>query len=232
MAHFADHSFVLGRFSEIIHYLNHPVNWKSRGMDIKGKHVIAAKVSEIYQLLQDQEVLARIAPGISRIEKVSDDQYKAISEISIGPVRGSFEGELSLTNKVEDKSMTLILQQKSKIGNAQASILMELSKGEADKTLITYKGKAKISGRLATMGQRILGGVISTLSKEVFKELDKIVEEKQEILAEEVNSEIPERRQTTTTENNINKEKSTDKNTSVRKSFIQSIIDKILSIWR
>lgn len=201
-------------------------------MDIKGKHVIAAKVSDIYQLLQDQDVLARIAPGISRIEKVSDDQFRAISDISIGPVRGSFEGELSLTDKVEDKSMTLVLQQKSKIGNAQASILMELSEEEADKTLITYKGKAKVSGRLATMGQRILGGVISTLSKQVFKELDKIVEEKQETQGNQATSEIPQSLEATGTENKTNEEKRSDKSESVRKSFIQSIIDKILSIWR
>lgn len=201
-------------------------------MDIKGKHVIGAKVSDIYILLQDQEVLARIAPGISRIEKVGDDQFRAISDISIGPVRGSFEGELSLTDKVEDKSMTLVLQQKSKIGNAQASILMELSE-EAEKTLITYKGKAKVSGRLATMGQRILGGVISTLSKQVFKELDKIVEEKRDNSTnEEVILESPLIVEASPTIKNTTEEISTDKSTPVKKSFIQSIIDKILSIWR
>ena len=40
-------------------------------------------------------------------------------------------------------------------------------------TEIDYKGDAKLSGRLAMMGQRIIGGVINSLSKQFFDALDK-----------------------------------------------------------
>lgn len=213
-------------------------------MNIKGKHILEEEVATIWTLLQDEEVLARIAPGISRIEKVSEDNFTAISDISIGPVRGSFEGALSLTDKVENEMMTLVLEQKSKIGNAQATIVMNLANQDGARTLISYEGKAKVSGRLATMGQRILGGVISTLSKQVFKELEVIVEERKTntqpniSTTEEIDSKSDR-------EENIPKEDEQDKNVKEQdsegeasstktnsKSFIQTIIDKILSIWR
>ncbi len=148
-------------------------------MNVKGKHILQADVATIWPMLQDEEVLARISPGVSKVEKVGDDQFRAISDISIGPVRGSFEGDLALMDKVEHETMTLTLSQKSKIGNATATIVMNLNPLSDVQTEIKYNGSAKVSGRLATMGQRILGGVISTLSKQVFKELEKVIEERQ-----------------------------------------------------
>lgn len=223
-------------------------------MNVKGKHVLQADVATIWPMLQDEEVLARISPGVSKVEKVGDDQFRAISDISIGPVRGSFEGDLSLIDKVEQETMTLTLSQKSKIGNATAKIVMNLNPLSDVQTEINYNGSAKVSGRLATMGQRILGGVISTLSKQVFKELEKVIEERkadgtlgdsenekiplnQEPKLETINSTVAE------VEEKVSETKSTEKHlhqaptipvegSEIRKSFFQIIIDKIKSIWK
>ena len=185
-------------------------------MNVKGKHILQAGVATIWPMLQDEEVLARISPGVSRIEKIEEDQYRAISDISIGPVRGSFEGELSLLDKVQDETMTLTLSQKSKMGNAEATIVMTLVPLGAEQTEIIYNGTAKVSGRLATMGQRILGGVISTLSKQVFNELEKIIEERKASDSISAPTQKGDGMQTT----------------EIRKSFFQLIIEKIKSLWK
>jgi len=219
-------------------------------MNVKGKHVLRADVATIWPMLQDEEVLARISPGVSRIEKVAEDQYRAISDISIGPVRGSFEGELSLLDKIEHETMTLSLAQKSKIGNAEANIIMTLTPQEDGTTEIGYNGKAKVSGRLATMGQRILGGVISTLSKQVFKELEQVIDERGlASTSEQMTSPEATREVSHSTEESSGpaaqaarvepsaahiseREKSHQQTGETSKSFIQIIIDKIESIWK
>jgi len=210
-------------------------------MNIKGKHILQADAATIWPLLQDEEVLARISPGISRIERVDDDQFRAISDISIGPVRGSFEGELSLLDKVQNEAMTLTLSQKSKIGNAEAKIVMNLIPQDDQSTEVNYNGTAKVSGRLATMGQRILGGVISTLSKQVFKELEKIIEERKVDSAISSDSSSPINNEAKLIDNGDQSTGATDisergeptieKNES-RKPFFQLIIDKLKSIWK
>ena len=199
-------------------------------MNVKGKYILQANVATIWPMLQDEEVLARISPGVSKIEKTGADQYKAISDISIGPVRGSFEGDLALLDKIEHERMTLALSQKSKIGNAEAKIVMNLNPLDADQTEITYTGKAKVSGRLATMGQRILGGVVTTLSKQVFKELEKILEERKELEisddAQESTSSVPEEVEVSATTS------ASEEQVEIRKSLIQKIIDKIMQLWK
>ena len=142
-------------------------------MNIQGKHTITAPASIIWALLQDPEVLARITPGISRLEVLGTDQYKAISEISIGPVRGSFAGDLEVRDKVEEEKMTLALDLKSKIGNASAEIQIQLSPVDENSTEVSYTGSAQLSGTIARLGQRIMGGVVTTMSRQVFKDLEK-----------------------------------------------------------
>ena len=141
-------------------------------MLIQGRYIITAPVQDVWGLLMDFEVLEKITPGISQLVPLADDKYKAISNIKIGPVRGYFEGDLKIMNKEENSTATLVIDQKSKIGNVTATITMHLKPVE-NSTEIDYKGEAKLSGKLAMMGQRIIGGVISSLSKQFFTALDK-----------------------------------------------------------
>ena len=145
-------------------------------MKVKGNYTLSTNRSVIWDLLMDPEVLARITPGISELEEESTDHFKAISNIKIGPVKASFEGALSLKDKVDQESLTVAIDQKSKIGNVQAEIGITLAENDEGATEITYEGDAKLSGKLATMGQRIVGGVVSTMSKQFFKSLQKEIE--------------------------------------------------------
>ena len=140
-------------------------------MIIQGKYPIAASTQDVWNHLMDPEVLKRVTPGISELSPLDDDKYKAISNIKIGPVKGSFEGQLELRDKVENSSATLVINQKSTIGNVSAEIKMQLNTIK-NITEIDYKGEAKLSGKLAMIGQRIIGGVISSLSRQFFNALN------------------------------------------------------------
>ncbi len=140
-------------------------------MEISGSHSIAQSPEVIWSYLNNPEVLARITPGLSNLESVGEDKFKAISEIKIGPVKAKFEGELELKEKVDNQSMVVAIRQDSKIGNVRAEIGMSL-KAENGQTTIDYSGEAKIAGKLATMGQRIVGSVVTSLSKQFFVNLE------------------------------------------------------------
>jgi uncharacterized protein len=140
-------------------------------MLIQGKYHIDASIQEVWKHLMDPMVLKRITPGISELTPVGDDKYKAISRIKVGPINGRFEGELEIRNKTEDKAATLVIDQNSKIGNASAEIKMQLHTVDGG-TEIEYNGDAKLSGKIAMMGQRVIGGVIRSLSKQFFAALN------------------------------------------------------------
>lgn len=147
-------------------------------MKINGTYRLNASTTVVWQMLMDPEVLEKVTPGIKKLEPKGPDSFRAISEVSIGPVRGTFEGDLSIKNKIDKESCLLVVDQKSKSGNVVAEIGMQFTPIDGNSTEIQYTGEAKMSGLLARMGQRIMSGVVSTLSKQFFQALEKELEEK------------------------------------------------------
>ncbi len=127
-------------------------------------------------MLMDTDILAKIVPGISRLEKTGDNTYKSIVEIKLGPVNSFFSGNLQMEDIKEMESFMLKLSQNSKIGNASGAIKINLLPADDEKTEISFKGDVKLSGLLAGMGQRVMGGVSNTLTKQFFANLDKELE--------------------------------------------------------
>ena len=141
-------------------------------MELTGSHEISAGAQTLWNLLMDPDFLAKITPGITRMERVSDDNYLAIADVKIGPVKGSFKGEVQITEKSEPEAFTLLVQQKSSIGNVAASVRIRIQEITAEKSNIQFEGKAQLSGLLARTGQRVLSGVANTLSRQFFEALE------------------------------------------------------------
>lgn len=123
-------------------------------------------------MLMDPNSLAKVVPGISRLEKLSENSFKSILNIKIGPVSGTFSGNVQLEDIVEQKSFILKAQQKSKIGNANAVVKINLEPVDDKQTEVMFDGDVKLSGVLASMGQRVIGGVANTLTKQFFNNLE------------------------------------------------------------
>ena len=142
-------------------------------MQLTGKHVVNALPSKIWEMLMDTDTLARIVPGISRLEKTGENKYKSIIEIKMGPVNSSFTGDLQMEDIKEPEGFTLKVQQNSKIGNANAAIKISLLPVNENNTEVSFDGDVKLSGMLAAMGQRLIGGVSNTLTKQFFSNMEK-----------------------------------------------------------
>jgi carbon monoxide dehydrogenase subunit G len=142
-------------------------------MQLAGKYVLHAAPPKVWATLMNKDALVNIVPGISRLEETGDHSFKSILDIKLGPVNGSFTGNLQLADLQEPNAFTLKAQQNSKIGNANAAIKINLAPvGDGD-TEIVFDGDVKLSGILASMGQRVMGGVSNTLTKQFFSNLEK-----------------------------------------------------------
>jgi uncharacterized protein len=142
-------------------------------MQLTGKHAVNASPSKVWEILMDTDALARIVPGISRLEKTGENTYKSILAIKLGPVNSSFTGDLQMEDIAQEKGFTLKVQQNSKIGNANAAIKISLTPLADNQTEVSFDGDVKLSGMLAGMGQRLIGGVSNTLTKQFFSNLEK-----------------------------------------------------------
>jgi uncharacterized protein len=146
-------------------------------MQLTGKHVLTVPPEKVWAMLMDTDRLSRIVPGISRLEKIGDNSYKSILDIKLGPVKASFTGQLDLEDIREPEGFTLKVQQNSKIGNANSSIKVDLTPVEGSKTEVSFDGAVRMSGMLASMGHRVMGGVSHTLTNQFFANMEKELEQ-------------------------------------------------------
>jgi carbon monoxide dehydrogenase subunit G len=148
-------------------------------MELKGRHTVNATPATLWNMLMDTDTLARIVPGVSRLERTSDNSFKSFLEIKLGPMSGSFKGDLQMENIEEQKGFTLKVQQSSSIGKANAAIKIELIPINENETEVSFDGDVKLAGLLAGMGQRVLGGVANMLTKQFFANLDHEIAKKE-----------------------------------------------------
>ncbi len=141
-------------------------------MKLSGSHTVSSSLSNIWEILMDPDALARITPGIKKLENTGPNKFNVVSEIRIGPVKGVFKGNMEITDIIDMGKFTLIMNQKSKIGNVTSSATIGLIP-ENGNVIINFSGDAKISGLLARTSQRLISGVAKKLTKDFFKALDK-----------------------------------------------------------
>ncbi|RYY27274.1 MAG: carbon monoxide dehydrogenase [Chitinophagaceae bacterium] len=140
-------------------------------MQLKGNRIVNAVPGKVWELLMNPDTLAKVVPGITSLEAISEHSFTSSLHIKIGPVSGTFSGKLQLEDIVDGKSFTLNTQQNSKIGNANATLQIVLSSVGDQQTEVIFDGNAKLSGMLASMGQRIIGGIANTLTNQFFSNL-------------------------------------------------------------
>jgi carbon monoxide dehydrogenase subunit G len=142
-------------------------------MQLTGRHTVNTTPAALWTMLMDTDTLARIVPGISRLEKTGDFSFKSLIDIKLGLIGGSFTGDLQMEDVTEQKGFTLKVHQSSSVGKANAAIKIDLIPVNETQTEISFDGDVKLAGLLAGMGQRISGGVANTLTKQFFANIEK-----------------------------------------------------------
>ena len=144
-------------------------------MQLAGKHIVKTGAKALWILLMDTDTLARIVPGISRLEKTGDNRFISYIHIKLGLINAHFSGELQLEDLDEPNGFTLSIQQSASVGKASAAIRINLLPVNEGETEISFNGEVKLAGLLAGMGQRVLGGVSNIIIRDFFDNLDKEV---------------------------------------------------------
>ncbi len=140
-------------------------------MQISGTHKLPMSRDQVWQLLNDPEVLARVTPGVKELEPDGPDRFKAKLELAVGPVRGSFEGHVEVRDKQASSELTLYVEGQGRAGDIVAKGRIKLTEDDGE-TLVNYEGDAQITGTLAAVGSRLFSGIAKRLATLFFQKLE------------------------------------------------------------
>lgn len=145
-------------------------------MEMSGERLIAAPRSEVWAALNDPDVLKACIPGCQEMERAGDNGFAATVKQRVGPVSATFKGEVQLSNIVEGQSYTISGEGKGgAAGFAKGGADVGLEEAEGGTRLI-YKVEAKVGGKLAQLGGRLIDGFAKKMADQFFTDFQTTVE--------------------------------------------------------
>ncbi len=139
-------------------------------MKITGSADLAPAPEDVFPRLLDPAVLIRCIPGCEKMELVSEGVYSTLVRAGVGPVKGEFVGEVTLSDVVDRESYRMAVAGKSAVGHANGAATIKLEATESG-TRIHYAGDAQVAGLIASVGSRLLQSVANKIARDFFKSL-------------------------------------------------------------
>jgi carbon monoxide dehydrogenase subunit G len=145
-------------------------------MELSGTQVIAADRDTVWSHLNDAETLKACIPGCQDLTGTPEDGFQAVVKQKVGPVKATFNGNVTLENVAAPDSYTLVGEGKGGVaGFAKGSADVSLAQVEAG-TELSYAVEAKVGGKLAQLGSRVVGGFARKMADSFFENFKAQVE--------------------------------------------------------
>ncbi|NRB29240.1 MAG: carbon monoxide dehydrogenase subunit G [Rhizobiaceae bacterium] len=145
-------------------------------MEMTGSHTIPASREKVWEALNDADVLRACIPGCKELEKKSDTELAATVVAKVGPVKATFKGEVTLENLDPPNSYSIVGEGKGGIaGFAKGGANVRLSDAEGGGTQLDYDVDAKVGGKLAALGSRLIDSTAKKLAGDFFTNFSKHV---------------------------------------------------------
>jgi Uncharacterized conserved protein len=80
-------------------------------MQLNGSYMLNTSKEILWAMLLDPDTLTKVIPSLKSLEATESGIYKAVCEVKMGPVSGTFEGTMETINLNPMESFTLIMKQ-------------------------------------------------------------------------------------------------------------------------
>ncbi len=137
-------------------------------MDLSGEYRIPAPRERVWAMLNDRDVLRVCIPGCEELEQTADNAFSARVTTKVGPVKATFNGAVTLENINPPEGYTIAGEGKGGVaGFASGGADVHLAEDGAE-TILTYTASAKVGGKLAQLGSRLLDSTARKLADQFF----------------------------------------------------------------
>ena len=145
-------------------------------MELIGTRIIAADRATVWTHLNRAETLKVCIPGCEDLTGSAENGFEAVVKQKVGPVKATFKGTVTLEDVDAPNSYRIIGEGKGGIaGFAKGAANVVLTDVEGG-TELSYHVDAKVGGKLAQLGSRIVGGFAKKMADQFFENFQATVE--------------------------------------------------------
>lgn len=138
-------------------------------MQMTGEQVLPVPRERVWEALNDPAIIRECVPGCESLERASDTEFRAVLTATIGPVKAKFNGKLALSDLDPPNAYRITFEGSGgTAGFAKGGAAVALAQDGAG-TRLTYTANAKVGGKLAQVGSRLVDGVAGKMAEEFFR---------------------------------------------------------------
>ncbi len=140
-------------------------------MKVKGEFCFSVAQQLVWDALQDPDIVASVIPSIGKIETIGENAFYSKLDVKIGPLRGEFTNQASLTDKEEPNSFKMLVTSNGPIGEIKSVVTITLSPTPTGTNLF-YVGEALLKRKMTKVGQRIVERTVAKIVNKALTRLD------------------------------------------------------------
>jgi uncharacterized protein len=143
-------------------------------MKLEGAYDVPAPRQKVYEAFLDPTQLKQAIPGCEKLEAIGPDEYKATMKVGVGGVKGTFEGKVRLTEKNPPESYKMAVEGSGGPGFIRGEAVISLAEA-GEGTRVSYSADLQVGGLIASVGQRMLGGVSKMMADKFFNKMTELL---------------------------------------------------------
>jgi carbon monoxide dehydrogenase subunit G len=144
-------------------------------MEFSGTQLIHAPRQDVWRHLNDASTIQRCIPGCEKYEAIGDGAFDALVVAAVGPIKATFKGKSRILDAREDRGYRLEGEGAGGMaGFGKLSAVVTLEDAEGG-TLLHYSAEAKVGGKLAQIGSRLIQSVAEKFTADFFARFNGMV---------------------------------------------------------
>lgn len=138
-------------------------------MQMTDSQRIEAPREKVWEALNDADVLKASIPGCEELIKHSDTELEAKVKLKVGPVKATFGGKVTLNDLGPPNGYKIVGEGSGGVaGFARGGATVRLEEDGPNATILHYDVDAKVGGKLAQLGARLIDSTAKRLAGEFF----------------------------------------------------------------
>lgn len=150
----------------------------AQGMALNGEGTFSLKSdpAAVYPKLLDTEILRQAIPGCEGVEREGENGFRIRLKLSVAGIGGSYIAALSVKDQRSPHSLRLEGRATGVLGGGSGGATIELVRTPSGGTELRYRYESRVSGKIASLGHRMLGAATRLIISDFFDRLVMAIE--------------------------------------------------------
>lgn len=136
-------------------------------MHFEGKFNVKAPRQQVFDFLLDPKKLAACMPDLQKLDVKSEDEFAVIVRAGVSFIKGDFTMNFKVAEKTPPEHAKLVARGSGMGSAIDLETSLDLAESQSV-TEIKWQAEAKIGGRIASVGQRLISGQAEKIVKSLF----------------------------------------------------------------